>query len=237
MVAKTEQRAIDLHKRVEEAERAVAEGLGVVRRKMVAEMDEVIVRYNENLFMFRDHSWYEKGHASALAVAWEKVLEDKIRDLKLKELDEVALENEVLRDFDIEILHEWKSLRPKTITMASEASSSFLTKNIKTNTSTPAAATHIVPGYNSDEPHIPVITSKGGMSLVSPVFEKAQISPTAVANLFLLLSHVAGQPAIVLLPMPARVLLEPQRSQSLFPHQLLLRLCMLLRPFGLGRRG
>jgi len=74
-------------------------------------------------------------------------------------------------------------------------------KNIEINTSTPAAATLVVPKYNLDEPYLPVITSKGGMSLVSPMFEKAQMSSTAVTNLCLLLSHVTGQPAIDPLPM------------------------------------
>jgi len=39
-----------------------------------------------------------------------------------KELDEVALENVVLRDYEIEILHDWRSLHPKTSMVAGEAS-------------------------------------------------------------------------------------------------------------------
>jgi len=55
-VAETKQRALNLHKRVEDAEKAVAEGLGVVKQKMITEMDEVILRYNTNVLRFHDLS-------------------------------------------------------------------------------------------------------------------------------------------------------------------------------------
>jgi len=103
-------------------------------------------------------------------------------------------------------LHDWQSLHPgaSTSKVTSEAFGFSPTKITETTISTSITTAPVVLGYNPDEPHMPMITSEGGMSLVSPVFEKAQRSPAVVANFFLILSHDTDQPPID--PWPVRVL-------------------------------
>jgi len=181
-----------------EVERVVSKGPEEAQRKLLAKLDEVVIKYNANVLKLCDLSWFDDEYAPGHSSIWKKVTEDEIRDLNDEEFDLVKLENEALRENEREVLHNWQLLHPRTSTskVTDESSSSSPTKTVKTTSSIPATNPPVIPEYNPDDPHLPAITSKGGMSLVSFVFDKAQMSLTVVANLFLILSHVISQPPI-----------------------------------------
>jgi len=182
---------------VAEAKKAVEEGPRATEKRLKqqweSEMDDVITKYNANVLRFRNLRWFGKDHAQDLVEAWEQVVIDEKDDPnKEGEFGEAKLEQELLEDFEIGTLYKWRSSHPKSTVEAGEISISSPVLNIETSSSRPATATVDVPAYDPKKPKITIIASKGGMSLVSPVFEKIHMSPTAVANLFFILSHVTG---------------------------------------------
>jgi len=87
-------------------------------------------------------SWYKEGHTQVLTEAWDQIIEDALNDLdKEEELDETELERELLEDFEIQLLHEWRLLHPKASMVGGEASGSSPALDIGTSSSIPAAAT------------------------------------------------------------------------------------------------
>jgi len=89
------------------SEKGSRRGFWAVKQKMVVQMDKVIHQYNINVLRFHDLSWYEEGHAQALAEAWDQAVKDKASNFEGKGLDEAALEEALLRDYEIEILYNW----------------------------------------------------------------------------------------------------------------------------------
>jgi len=133
------------------------------------------------------------------------VIEDERADPHRKgKLDEVELKHELLDDDKIETLYAWRLSHPKSTMEAGETSASSPVLAIQTSSSGPAIASIDAPAYDSEKPEITVTTSEGGTSLVSSVFEKVQMSPTIVANLFFPFSRVLGQPAVGDLPQFSR---------------------------------
>jgi len=60
--------------------------------------------------------------------------------------------------------------------------------------------TPTIEGKSSGETMVVGLSFGGGISLITLIFQKAQMSPSAVANLSFILSQIIGQPPIAPLP-------------------------------------
>jgi len=153
----------------------------------------MLTKYNANVIRFHSMRWYKKDHTEVLAEAWEQVLEDERADPRREgELDEAALELELLDDDEIEVFHSWCLSHPKSIMKAGVTLSSSPALAMKTSSSGLTTIGIEITPYDPDKLEIVIPTSEGGMSFLSHIFERIRMSSIAVTNLFSTISRVSG---------------------------------------------